>query len=283
MPRGRPKGVKNGQGKGPTPTHCVDCGKRVSKGSRRCHQCIGVSQRAAHHVLTCVGCGITYRNVQRRSNRKYCSRECAFGDSERRFADRPVFSWVTPCPVCGVLSRGHGKRPCLKCQQLITQERAEQRIQVRARRREELEAKVYRYICGFCSVEFEARQSRRKYCCIPCAKRAARAKARQAKYGMRGREWAALRWRVLVRDEFVCYLCGVITNPEVDCENDQYPNAEHVIPLAEGGKTNMENLRCAHRLCNQKKARKEAARAMNKYLRGRNTPGREGLLEVANP
>lgn len=49
------------------------------------------------------------------------------------------------------------------------------------------------------------------------------------------------------RDGYACYLC-----------DDQYtdtdgPTIEHVVPLARGGTWDMENLKLAHRLCNQRK------------------------------
>ena len=57
------------------------------------------------------------------------------------------------------------------------------------------------------------------------------------------RGWASRRISVLVRDNYMCYLCGLPGANSVD----------HVIPHAQGGSDGMENLKAAHMACNEKK------------------------------
>jgi HNH endonuclease len=49
------------------------------------------------------------------------------------------------------------------------------------------------------------------------------------------------------RDGYACYLCD---DPYDETDG---PTIEHVIPLARGGTWDMDNLKLAHRLCNQRK------------------------------
>lgn len=52
---------------------------------------------------------------------------------------------------------------------------------------------------------------------------------------------------LIKRDGYACYLC------EDPYTEDDGPTIEHVTPLARGGTWDMENLKLAHRLCNQRK------------------------------
>jgi 5-methylcytosine-specific restriction endonuclease McrA len=49
------------------------------------------------------------------------------------------------------------------------------------------------------------------------------------KYGLTGEQWRRMRRRVLKRDDYICYLCGGRTNSDTDPNDDEYPNAEHVV------------------------------------------------------
>ena len=65
------------------------------------------------------------------------------------------------------------------------------------------------------------------------------------------------------RDNGICYLCGckcnyedyIIKNGTIIC-GDYYPSIEHVIPISKGGTDNWDNIRLAHRKCNNKKGNK---------------------------
>lgn len=61
------------------------------------------------------------------------------------------------------------------------------------------------------------------------------------------REWLELRSLVIARDGLICNYCGV----EVDS-----PHIDHVIPMARGGKSILENLTVACLRCNSSKGSK---------------------------
>lgn len=55
--------------------------------------------------------------------------------------------------------------------------------------------------------------------------------------------WALTRLRILIRDNYVCYICGKPGADEVD----------HVIPAVRGGSEDDENLAAAHGACHHRK------------------------------
>lgn len=62
------------------------------------------------------------------------------------------------------------------------------------------------------------------------------------------------------RDKGICYICNtkcdyedyIILNGTIIC-GDYYPSIEHVIPISKGGTDDWENIRLAHRKCNNLK------------------------------
>lgn len=71
--------------------------------------------------------------------------------------------------------------------------------------------------------------------------------------------WYALRWQILERDKFTCQYCGR-SAPSVPLEVD------HIIPRADGGTDQPDNLVCACWSCNRGKA---AYFSMTKQKRGK--------------
>lgn len=59
---------------------------------------------------------------------------------------------------------------------------------------------------------------------------------------------------VLERDEWTCYLCGIVTDPDADALDRRSPTVDHVIPLSRGGDHSYANVRCACLSCNSQKA-----------------------------
>lgn len=74
---------------------------------------------------------------------------------------------------------------------------------------------------------------------------------RQAKeirrLGLLSGEWDALRSIVYARDDFTCVYCGA-RGVQLECD--------HIVPLARGGSTSVENLATACRQCNRSKGSK---------------------------
>lgn len=70
---------------------------------------------------------------------------------------------------------------------------------------------------------------------------------------MRGRGWQALRETVLLRDQYQCRQCGRVVLPS-DAECD------HIVPLADGGADDVENLQTLCKDCHSKKSVSENRR-----------------------
>ncbi|WP_127792100.1 HNH endonuclease signature motif containing protein [Agromyces sp. LHK192] len=56
---------------------------------------------------------------------------------------------------------------------------------------------------------------------------------------------------VLERDNHICHLCKLPTDPDAHPLDDTYPVLDHDHPHAWGGSDDIENLRTAHRWCNE--------------------------------
>ena len=67
---------------------------------------------------------------------------------------------------------------------------------------------------------------------------------------MRGRGWQVLREIVLLRDQYQCRRCGCVVLPK-DAECD------HIVPLADGGKDEAENLQTLCKTCHAEKSAAE--------------------------
>ena len=75
--------------------------------------------------------------------------------------------------------------------------------------------------------------------------RDASTRLRRRRMGLSGGAWDTVRRRVLKRDQGVCYLCDQLGAEEVD----------HLIPVAEGGTSRMDNLASAHSACHRRRHR----------------------------
>nr|DAU34039.1 MAG TPA: HNH endonuclease [Caudoviricetes sp.] len=67
---------------------------------------------------------------------------------------------------------------------------------------------------------------------------------------MRGRGWMNLRESVLIRDQYQCRQCGcVVLQKDAECD--------HIVPLADGGRDEMENLQTLCKTCHGGKSAAE--------------------------
>lgn len=55
---------------------------------------------------------------------------------------------------------------------------------------------------------------------------------------------------VLKRDDYICHLCRLPTDPNANPLDDTYPVLDHDDPQADGGSDEIDNLQTAHRWCN---------------------------------
>lgn len=63
----------------------------------------------------------------------------------------------------------------------------------------------------------------------------------------------SIRYSVFVRDNWTCQLCGIAVNRNAKWPAPDYPTLDHIKPFSKGGNHTMDNLQCAHSLCNAKK------------------------------
>ena len=56
--------------------------------------------------------------------------------------------------------------------------------------------------------------------------------------------------RLIERDGLYCCWCGSLCDPRKKPSSDLFPTREHVVRLADGGSSRMENLKVACRKCN---------------------------------
>lgn len=61
------------------------------------------------------------------------------------------------------------------------------------------------------------------------------------------------RDEVLLRDGYICYLCGVDTGKVTNPFDPSSATVDHVIPLSRGGEHSMANVKCACLSCNSAK------------------------------
>ena len=80
-------------------------------------------------------------------------------------------------------------------------------------------------------------------------------KSRKAKKRRPGRSRlrrsAAVCVKLAERDGWVCHLCGDPIDPSA--KGGHQPTIDHLIPRSEGGSNAQENLKLAHRRCNQRR------------------------------
>ncbi len=81
---------------------------------------------------------------------------------------------------------------------------------------------------------------------------------RTAEKRMRGRGWQALRETVLLRDQYQCRQCGRVVLPS-DAECD------HIVPLADGGADEVENLQTLCKDCHLEKSVSENRRRNRRW------------------
>ena len=55
------------------------------------------------------------------------------------------------------------------------------------------------------------------------------------------------------RDGGTCYLCGLATTKANSRNTRLAPTRDHVVPVSLGGQNTSDNLRLAHKLCNEKR------------------------------
>lgn len=64
--------------------------------------------------------------------------------------------------------------------------------------------------------------------------------------------------QVVERDGWTCWICGWAIDPEAPQNDAGQASLDHVVELARGGSNAVENLRLAHRYCNESRSARAA-------------------------
>lgn len=72
---------------------------------------------------------------------------------------------------------------------------------------------------------------------------------------LRSSNYQRHRGFVLARDNWTCAICGLKLDLNARWIDDQSATLDHIIPVVEGGDDDPDNLRAAHRWCNQARQR----------------------------
>jgi len=224
-------------------------------------------------TCTCKKCGIQYQNKRGGTTgegSKYCSRECAYSDSEKWLTTlnipeerrRPKFSLVywPICEICGAvfLSRTTASRLCSdSCAKKYERKRSfEYSLQKHNAAGKVVACKE----CGclFCPLY----GTKDNTWCQPCTaigrKRIVRAHKALRRAREKGADCESVDpFKVFERDKWKCQLCGVKTaKSKRGTYADNAPELDHIIPLSKGGAHKYTNTQCACRKCNGLKSDK---------------------------
>jgi len=96
--------------------------------------------------------------------------------------------------------------------------------------------------------------------CVPCTRTHRRTQnaSRVAATGGSGWAWSRIRLEILRRDQYRCVQCGYGLGSWGDWqwgEPERHLDIDHIVPLAEGGTSDMANLRTLCTTCHAKKGR----------------------------
>ena len=63
------------------------------------------------------------------------------------------------------------------------------------------------------------------------------------------------RKRILATQDY-CAICGKLVDKSLKKGSDYSPEVDHIIPVAKGGTSDIDNLQLTHRICNRQKSDK---------------------------
>ncbi|WP_081401272.1 HNH endonuclease [Acinetobacter tandoii] len=189
--------------------------------TRQCYDKLKYKLKKIPTIKTCLCCGVEFNSKQGQS--KYCSAECRIRSiSEEAKVSRETYTRIAEAHVRVSF--------CVVCNE-------------------------------FCDAPYQG--NLRKFCSASCENKNIRSKpyyrAKRSRLDALKRN-ASKAERidpidVLNRDGWICYLCGIPTPKNLRGTYEfNAPEVDHIVPLSRGGSHSMNNLRCACRKCNNKKA-----------------------------
>lgn len=207
----------------------------------------------------CVICSSKFNTYDK--DKKCCSPECycdyriakSIETEKRRNKDRRIKVYKYDCPRC----HKHGYS---KYKRTFCSEKCADKV-YRIRKRERIIKENTRPVkCIECGHWFST-HIRNKVCCSnDCRRRLNNRKSEL--YKKRRGELIRLNGevhedisleRLIKRDKSICYLCGDKVDVSKDTNDNYYPCIEHLTPIIKGGTHTWDNVKLAHRICNNHK------------------------------
>lgn len=221
--------------------------------------------KVQHAERACSFCGQMF--TPKKLNCNYCSDRCRNNASKVRRGIEPSVFRKKVCKCCGQEFETQYKRKIYcskKCKakaSYIPKPRVIKPKTIKPPVEYEIRA------CVICGNEFEVdKRLSNKTCSRECSRELTKQHRRT---GHRNREKRIAK--VLVdrdisletlrrRDNNICWICGKETNPTdyktingTIVVGDNYPSIDHLLPIARGGLHQWENIRLAHKGCNQQR------------------------------
>lgn len=209
-------------------------------------------EQAPKYIYTCQHCGKKYK-AKKPDRNKYCTRECAFA----AIAAKPVEPKIVQCKWCNKeFEQTHGILWCNdECRKASVKVIASEQNRLRGVATKVLKPRP----CKECNKQFipEYGNKRRAFCSDKCLKRNSGRKGkatRRARIAGSAIVEAINPLAVLSRDKWKCHMCGRQTPRRLrGTYEDNAPELDHIIPLAQGGLHTWDNVACACRKCNSDK------------------------------
>lgn len=200
----------------------------------------------------CGYCGVSYLTHRKGEGEMFCSRVCSHAARKT-----PPFSKVAfnMCKTCG--KRWCSDRAASFCNDECKREHARRDTLNHALKAHEGKA----CICKCCSATFapEYGSKRRAFCsdaCVKVNRQRTKPRGNNAQRAKRaGNSYSHFNeLRIFRRDRWKCQLCGVPTpQAKRGKYDDDAPEIDHIVSIADGGAHLPENVQCACRKCNQAK------------------------------
>jgi 5-methylcytosine-specific restriction endonuclease McrA len=216
--------------------------KRRPKTERPCHTCgrSFLSRDARYCSLACRPNDVRARQKREERLARWNARLAEFAVARAARALEAQEARHRTCPECGTpFTARHGlQRFC--CRQCKDRHNAPPHGPLS-------------HECVRCHEAFESIAPNARYCSNSCRRALARKAPGEHARRRSAEKVRRMRPRILERFGMVCYLC---TRPIPFDTTSMHPAAltlDHVVPIAQGGRDTEDNLRPAHRACNEDK------------------------------
>lgn len=217
------------------------------------------SKISGTYLNECIQCESTFRTYTK--GKQCCSPECSYDrriaksieTEKHRNKDRRIMIYKYDCPQCSKSGYSKYKRKycSVKCKEKYYDVRKRERI---------IKENTRPVKCIECGHWFST-HIRNKACCSNHCRRRLNNRKNELYKKRRGElirlngevhEDISLE-RLIKRDKSICYLCGDKVDISKDYNDNYYPCIEHVIPIIKGGTHTWDNVKLAHRICNNHK------------------------------